>query len=280
MVSLAQVGSAIDVRRVFVKTRAALLSLLPELSSQEWTAPTVCPGWAVKDIAVHLLHDDLRRLSRTRDGYSGGPAPAAGQSPVEFLNSANQRWVTGTGFLSPVLLVGLLAHTSALVEAMWAGADLHALSEGVWWAGIDLAPAWLDIARDFTEDWTHQQQIRDAVGRPGLTEAQFLDPLIDTFLRALPNTYRHVPAGLGESVLITIDDHGRELTWSLRAEPAGWTLHRARLSAHTARIRLPADTLWRLATGAISASAAVRTAHLEGPPQLARPLFSIVSVVR
>jgi len=79
VVSLAQVGSAIDVRPVFAQTRAALLSLLPELSSQEWTAPAVCPGWAVKDIAVHLLHDDLRRLSRTRDGYSGGPAPATGQ---------------------------------------------------------------------------------------------------------------------------------------------------------------------------------------------------------
>ncbi len=81
-------------------------------------------------------------------------------------------------------------------------------------------------------------------------------------------------------MLITIDDHGRELTWSLRAEPRGWTLYRAQLSARTARIRLPADTLWRLATGAISASAAVRTAHLEGPPQLAQPLFNIVSVVR
>jgi hypothetical protein len=128
MVSLAQVGPAIDVRPVFVKTRAALLDLLPDLSSQEWTAPTVCPGWMVKDIAVHLLHDDLRRLSRTRDDYSGSPAPAAGQSPVEFLNSANQRWVTETGFLSPVLLVDLLAHTSPLVEAMWAAADLHAPS--------------------------------------------------------------------------------------------------------------------------------------------------------
>lgn len=50
----------------------------------------------------------------------------------------------------------------------------------------------------------------------------------------------HGAGAPGESVLITIDDHGRELTWSLRAEPAGWTLYRAHLSAHTARIRLPA----------------------------------------
>jgi uncharacterized protein (TIGR03083 family) len=257
MVSLAQVGSAIDVRPVFVKTRAALLSLLPELSSQEWTAPTVCPGWAVKDIAVHLLHDDLRRLSRTRDGYCGGPAPATGQGPVEFLNSANQRRVTETGFLSPGLLVDLLARTSPLVEAMWAGADLHAPSEGVWWAGIDLAPAWLDIARDFTEDWTHQQQIRDAVGRPGLTEAQFLDPLIDTFLRALPNTYRHVPAGQGDSVLITIDDHGtlRALrNWPNRSSTSCPLCAEDRLELDAARACLSAGSSFE-AAGASRAKA-------------------------
>ncbi len=29
------------------------------------------------------------------------------------------------------------------------------------------APVWLDLAREHTEGRTHQQQIRDAVGRPG-----------------------------------------------------------------------------------------------------------------
>lgn len=51
------------------------------------------------------------------------------------------------------------------LEAMWAAGDLDAPSEGVWWAGVELAPLWLDVARDCSEDGTHQQQIRDAVRR-------------------------------------------------------------------------------------------------------------------
>jgi hypothetical protein len=44
------------------------------------------------------------------------------------------------------------------------------------WAGPDTSPAWLDIARDYTEFWVHQQQIRDAVDRPGADRPQLLHP--------------------------------------------------------------------------------------------------------
>jgi len=33
------------------------------------------------------------------------------------------------------------------------------------WAGPEPAPVWLDAARDFSEYWTHQQQICDATGQ-------------------------------------------------------------------------------------------------------------------
>lgn len=44
----------------------------------------------------------------------------------------------------------------------FATADLEAPALGVSWAGVDPAPGWLDIAREFTEYWTHRQQIRHA----------------------------------------------------------------------------------------------------------------------
>jgi hypothetical protein len=50
---------------------------------------------------------------------------------------------------------------------MWADANLDQLGEGVWWAGVEAAPVWLDLARDDSEDWIHHQQIRDAVERKG-----------------------------------------------------------------------------------------------------------------
>ena len=49
-------------RPVFVAARTELLGLLGDLSCEQWAAPTMCPGSTVRDVALHLLHDDLRRL--------------------------------------------------------------------------------------------------------------------------------------------------------------------------------------------------------------------------
>jgi hypothetical protein len=45
--------------------------------------------------------------------------------------------------------------------------DLDATGGPVEWAtGSDPAPVWLDVAREYMERYVHQQQIRDATGRP------------------------------------------------------------------------------------------------------------------
>src|SRR5688572_28031993 len=75
------------------------------------------------------------------------------------------------------------------------------------WAGDEESPNWFDIARELTERWHHQQQIRDATGRPALYE-RYLAPVLDTFVRAVPFTYRGVEGG---PVVLRIDD----ATWSL-----------------------------------------------------------------
>lgn len=93
-------------------------------------------------------------------------------------------------------------------------------------------------------------------------------------------TYRHVPAPPEASVLVLLDDSGRELAWSLDAEPAGWTLRRELPRTPTARITMPAETLWRLATGDIGREEAARAARLEGERHQAEPVLGIVSVVR
>jgi uncharacterized protein (TIGR03083 family) len=277
---MAQVGAGFDARPVFAAERVELLDLLASLDRAEWSASTICPGWTVRDIAVHLLHDDLRRLSRTRDGFAGVlPTTSAEQLP-EVLNASNERWVTENRYLSPALVVDLLSLTARRLEAMWAAADLESPSEGVWWAGVELAPVWLDLARDYSEDWTHQQQIRDAVHRPGLKDSRFLDPVLDTFLRAAPHIYRHVSSSEPANVRIDLDDLGRALTWSLRAEPDGWFLSRTREPAPTASITLPADTFWRLASGAVSRDIAAENATISGAYDLAEPILTIVSVVR
>jgi hypothetical protein len=45
---------------------------------------------------------------------------------------------------------------------------------------------WLDIAREYTERWVHQQQICEAVNKPGLTEATMTQPVIVAFVYSTP----------------------------------------------------------------------------------------------
>ena len=64
---------------------------------------------------------------------------------------------------------------------------------------------WFDIAREYTERWHHQRQIALAVGRPTPIDARRLyHPVLETFLRALPFTYRGVDAPDGTTVLVSI----------------------------------------------------------------------------
>jgi len=57
------------------------------------------------------------------------------------------------------------------------------------WAGEEESANWFDTAREFTERWHHQQQIRLAVNKPGIVTREFYFPVLDCFMRALPYAY-------------------------------------------------------------------------------------------
>ncbi len=239
MVMVSQLGPAIDVRTTFRNERDLLIQPLRKLNEPEWTAATVCPGWSMRDVAAHVQHDDLRRLSRTRD-HVQGPVPDAGESSLTFLNRANDRWVEVARFLSPRLPVDLLTETGHLLHRMWADADLDQLGDGVLWAGVEIAPIWLDVARNYSEDWIHQQ-IRDAIEQPGLSSPEFLDPLLDTLMRALPKTYESLHAEGGTTVVVVLNDENRSLTWSLVTDigHGGTVYPGTRSSIPTAQVIFP-----------------------------------------
>src|SRR5262245_56493360 len=137
---------------LFPEILAALLDLLGGLSEDEWAAPTVCPGWSVKDVAGHLLGGDVGMLSRGRDGSRHGGAAIAGWADlVAFINRQNAEWVETARRLSPRLLCEMLRLCGEQVAAYFQSLDPHALGGAVSWAGPDPAPIWLDLAREYTE---------------------------------------------------------------------------------------------------------------------------------
>ncbi len=48
-----------DLRSLATAERQGLLRLLAGMTDAEWLARAAIPGWTVKDIALHLLDDDL-----------------------------------------------------------------------------------------------------------------------------------------------------------------------------------------------------------------------------
>ncbi|HEX8858083.1 MAG TPA: maleylpyruvate isomerase N-terminal domain-containing protein [Actinomycetes bacterium] len=68
-------SDVVVVTHLFPPERASVLQLLSSLDAGQWQAPTVCPGWSVKDVALHLLGGDIDLLSRRRDGHPATDAP-------------------------------------------------------------------------------------------------------------------------------------------------------------------------------------------------------------
>ena len=93
---------------------------------------------------------------------------------VAFINDLNDVWVKATRRLSPAVLCDLLGFAGRQVCAYFDSLDPYADGGPVEWAGPEPAPVWLDLAREYTERWHHQQQIRDAVGKPGSEGTEIL----------------------------------------------------------------------------------------------------------
>jgi Mycothiol maleylpyruvate isomerase N-terminal domain len=147
---------------LFEELDTTLVELLESLSSDEWRLATVVPKWTVKQIAAHLLDTALRRLSLVRDREPGPDAVIANDRDLAtFVNGLNAKGVEVYGSLSPRLLI---EWTGAVVGELHDYlTSLDPMAPARWsvsWAGERRSANWFDIARERTERWHHQQQIR------------------------------------------------------------------------------------------------------------------------
>ncbi len=270
----------------FPALRHELLHLLADLSDDDWARPTAAPLWSVKDIAAHLLGGDVWILSGKRDGFRPS-AKKIEQSAkkieqhdqlIELVNGLNAEWVLAMRRMSPRLLQAFLAFTGPEVEAWFASLHPMAMGDPVSWAGPEPAPQWFDIAREFTERWHHQQQIRDATGRPPLYDPYFLSPVLDTFVRALPHNFRHRVAPQGTMIRFEISGAAGGV-WFLRRDEACWTLVLKSATQPAADVLLPQDVAWRLFTKGMDRENARSQAVIRGDAALAAPIFATTSII-
>lgn len=265
-------GEPIDARALFGPELTALLDTLRALAPADWSRPA-SGHWTVHDVAAHLLGDCYGRLGRDlRGGF------AAGETLEAFIHRTNQEWVELRASDSPASLVAALAMAGGELAGQFAAADLGAAALGVSWAGVDPAPAWLDVAREFTEQWTHRQQIRHAVGAATDPEPHALGTVLDTFMRALPHTLRHTSQPPGTQVRVTATGPGGG-SWTATATAERWSLAEAASGRPAAAVLLDTETLWRLATRHVDPAGALSRAEVEGDRGLAEAACQVVSVI-
>ena len=265
----------------FAELGAALVDLLRSLRQEQWSLPTVCPAWSVRDVASHLLDTACRRLAAGRDGSR---LPPPGKSLAEyrellaFLNDLNAQWVEAARRLSPRLLTDFLALVEPQLAEYMLSLDPWSPGVPVAWAGESESQSWFDVARELTERWHHQQQIRLAAGAPPLDDPRLSAPVFETFLRALPHRYRDVEAAAGTSLAVRIE--GRvPYAYTLRRDAAGWTLLAGEAAEPAARIVLPEEPAWLLLTKGMTGEAARARSKIEGDSRIAAPFFGVVAVM-
>lgn len=265
---------------LFPKLDEKLIELLRSLNPEEWSAPTVAKLWTVKDIATHLLDGNIRMLSIARDNFYG-EAPSkidSYQDLVNFLNQLNADWVKATKRMSPFVLIELLEITGKAYSSFVTQLDpFKPAAFSVAWAGEEQSLNWFHIAREYTEKWHHQQQIREAVNKPGIMDREFYYPLINTFMQALPHTYRNVQARKGQVVQVTItSESGGD--WFLIYEGSRWALGNNPVQVDSCVVIDP-DTAWKLFTKALRGAEAQKKIKFSGDETLGRPILTMLSVM-
>jgi uncharacterized protein (TIGR03083 family) len=266
--------------QLYEKLEGMLLELLRSLNSEEWEVQTLVKDWKVKDVAAHLLDTQLRKLSIARDGYSSDPPVINSRDDLTaFVNRLNSEGVGVYRRLSSRVLIDLMEMASKQ------SADYHQSLDplapalfGVSWAGEESSKNWFDTAREFTERWHHQQQIRLAVNKPGIMTREFYYPVLDTFMRALPFHYRTIHRNAGTTIqFIVSGDCGG--AWNLYRSGEIWELTASPIREKVAEITIPQEIAWRIFTKGIDRQSAEEQTNVEGDIEAGTHVLSMLAII-
>jgi hypothetical protein len=258
-----------------------LMQLLQSLTEDEWNARTVAKKWIVKDIASHLLDGNLRGLSFSRDRYFGDKPENINsyRDLVDFINQLNMEWTNATKRLSPEIIMNLLESTGKQYTTHLQ--TLDPFDEAIFsvdWAGEDTSLNWFHIAREYTEKFLHQQQIRNAVGKQALFTKELFYPFISTFMYALPHTYRDVLAQNGTIVTLVVKTEiGGE--WSIIKKEKHWEFIESFDEHPTSIIKINPDDAWLLFSKGITPEDAKQKVEIFGDEKLGEFALNIIAVM-
>jgi hypothetical protein len=225
-------------------------------------------------------------VSRRRDGHAGNFHEFEPDLPdlddfdrlVHTLNGWNETWVMAAGRLSPRITTELIDLAARQLEDHFRTVDLWAMGDPIGWAGSDPAPVWLDVAREYTELWTHLAQIREAIGLELVDSPHLFAPVVATFLHGLPHALRGIERPVGTTLALRIrGESGAE--WRVVRTESGWQLTGEVAPEPDAVVEMDQEIFWRLATKGIDPDAARQLSVFAGDRELAEGFLRMVAIL-
>jgi uncharacterized protein (TIGR03083 family) len=272
----------IEVKHLFKPLDDKLMELLESLSPDDWEKQTVAKAWKVKDVVSHLLDGNIRALSTQRDRFFGEQPPTGNSynDLVGWLNKLNADWVNASKRISPDVLLLLHKATGSLTTSYYQSLDPDEPAIfPVDWAGETESLNWMHQAREYTEKWHHQQQIREATGHDGIMTREFFYPFIDTFFKALPHTFKNIGASINTQIKITVIS-GIGGNWYLKKIKEGWSLSKETdTDIFAATVKIPPEVCWKLFSKSIRPDDIRARVEITGNAELAGQVLNMVSVM-
>ena len=260
---------------------ARLIELLRSLRPDEWEMQTIAPAWKVKDVAAHLLDTQLRKLSLVRDGYAAAPPPrfSSADEFLAFISRLNREGVEMYRRLSPAVLISMMEIASRESAEFHQALDPMAEATfSVSWAGEESSLNWFDTARELTERWHHQQQIRMATNRSGIMTRELYYPVLDCFMRALPFKYRDRSGEAGTHLRFNVSgDCGG--SWYLYRDEERWVQVETPEGRQASETTIPQGIAWRIFTKGIDRESAAAQVPVTGDLDLGAHVLGMVAII-
>lgn len=161
---------------------SAFGDLLDSLDEADWTRDTPCPGWRVHDVVAHVVGTERMLL---------GEAPSATNEDVgerphlrNDIGRFNELWVQTLADLPSDDLLAMFRDVTARRREVLADMPDSA------WDEVGFTPAGPDTHGRFMrirvfDTWLHEQDVRDAVGRPSREDGDEVAVVLDEMETAL-----------------------------------------------------------------------------------------------
>lgn len=213
---------------------ADIEDLLRGLDEQDWSQPTDCPGWTVRDIAAHLAALEAE--------LAGAPGPRLDQVAAATGNVSGAYTQAGVDERRDRSPDELVEEFTEAVRGRAAELDADPPDDprrtpprnpgGMGWD-------WETLLRNRVVDlWVHEQDIRRAVGRPGDEDTPAARVTREVFVSALPIVVgKRAAAEPGSTVVVVLD--GKELAYAVDRDGR---CHRTEEAPEQPTVRLTMDT--------------------------------------